>query len=121
MTAPVRLVLLRSRIVAYFFVATLLLVGVVAGSFGLLWQWNMTRLADTEEAAAQARWAFSLQQVSTFYEAVGLALAQDPSFVSAVHRLDRQVLTQLLQTAMGSPNDIAPIVRIDLALSLIHI
>lgn len=105
---------LRARIVLIFCLSIVLLVGVVAGSLALLWQWNVARLADAERETARARWNLSLEQVASFYEAVAIPLATDADFTTAVDRLDRDAITQRLLVAKATQTDLAPIARIDL-------
>ena len=107
--------LLRRRIVIIFCVSTILVVGVVGGSLGLLSRWNAARLAEADREAALARWSLSLEQAATFYETVALPLANESEFAGMVGRLDRDAISERLMKAMRTETDLVPIVRIDLA------
>jgi sigma-B regulation protein RsbU (phosphoserine phosphatase) len=107
--------LLRRRIVIIFCFSTVLLVAVVGGSLGLLWRWNVARLAEAERETARARWSLSLEQSATFYETVALPLAKETQLATAVGHFDREAIAQRLTAAMRTETDSAPISRIDLA------
>lgn len=106
---------LRRRLVVIFCIATVLLVGVVGSSLGLLWQRSAALLRESQRETVQARWDLGLEQTATLYEAVAIPLAAELDRFGTLGQLDRETIRQKLLAAMRTRIALAPIMRIDLA------
>jgi sigma-B regulation protein RsbU (phosphoserine phosphatase) len=106
---------LRRKLVTIFAVSTALLLIVIGGSLGLLWQRSATLLADSRRETAEARWHLSLEQMATAHETLAASLGVETEHAATGGHFDREAMRERLLAAMHTAIDPAPITRIDIA------
>ena len=91
--------LLRTRIVLIFGIATLLLLAVVVAPVWLVLNLSETALVEVRREAQEAAWMGALADAATPYEILSAELAADPILFNAVTRDEPSTVQLLLATA----------------------